>query len=81
MSEKTIERLARDICWRGFSSDERKRRKGGKRVYWVEITDTSREHYRAQARSFLWFLSKLSEKEVAALRSDPPSTVKGESDS
>jgi hypothetical protein len=52
-----IEKLAREICWMGFSPNGRTGKT--KNRYWLSITEDARQQYRASARHFAWVLEKI----------------------
>ena len=55
-----LEKLAREICWSGFSPFGRKGKT--KAEYWNSITEVARENYRADAKKFVWTLHAIPEK-------------------
>lgn len=53
------EKLAREICWAGFSTPEGRAGKT-KASYWRTITEETRQDYREQANCFIFVLSNVS---------------------
>jgi hypothetical protein len=54
-----IEKLAREICWAGFTSPGAKIGKT-KASYWKSITENSRKNYIADAHRFAFLLARVS---------------------
>lgn len=61
MKLNRIERLARDICWVGFTESYRKQLKQTKAQYWALMPDESRENYRGDARLMMSIVPRLPE--------------------
>ena len=61
-----IDKLAREICWAGFTTKEARRGKT-KVTYWKSIAEEARDGYRDDARWLFWTLKKLGHKTVADL--------------
>jgi len=79
-----IERIARDICWSGFTSKDGRTGKT-KRGYWESVADAKKEEYRRDARYFCFLLDALPlgtinlmhaqgrlQRNTGATRSDAP---------
>lgn len=58
MKLNPIERLARDICWAGFTSPAAVIGKT-RASYWRDISPDAREEYRQEARRFAWLLNRV----------------------
>lgn len=67
---KDIERLARDICWAGFSNATQKAHPDTKVSYWKRIAEDTRRDYIREAERFVWLLKRLGKKRIAALTED-----------
>jgi hypothetical protein len=61
-----LERLARDICWMGFS--RKGRREKTKASYWDSLPEFTKKNYRDHASEFIWYINKFSDARIAKLR-------------
>lgn len=66
MAMTPIEKLAREICWAGFTHPEARRGKR-KASYWKSITEGARVGYIADARQFAHLLDSLDIDTINAL--------------
>jgi len=55
-----MERLAREICWRGFARPENSGMT--KARYWKEITEGTRQKYRVEARQLVFLVERIPMK-------------------
>lgn len=53
-----IEKLAREICWLGFSHPDATRGKT-KASYWKSLPESTRQNYRGDARQFAYLLDRV----------------------
>lgn len=69
-----IEKLARDICWDGFST---KPKDTTRAAYWASLPKFTSEQYLTQAAELIWWARRLGIERIAtALRDhDAPSPV------
>lgn len=54
-----MERLAREICWAGFTTPASRREAKSANVYWGSLPEDSRQNYRQEASHFRWLLTRL----------------------
>ena len=54
-----IEKLAREICWAGFTTKEGRFGKT-KAGYWKSLPSHSRDSYYGEAKQFAWLLNRIS---------------------
>lgn len=66
-----MERLARDLCWFGFSSDYRRGK--SKVYYWKSLPEAARQNYRYEAARFAYLLNQLD----AELLNQLPTSAQG----
>lgn len=56
---KPIDKLAREICWLGFSVEYRKTSGYTKARYWKRLTEAARASYRKEAMHFVWMYDNI----------------------
>jgi hypothetical protein len=57
---KPIEKLAREICWLGFTTPASRAGKT-KASYWKRLPEETHQSYIIEAQHFTWLLSELSD--------------------
>lgn len=55
---KLMERLARDICWAGFTTMDARLGKTPT-SYWKSLPESTRQNYRAEAQQLMFLLGRL----------------------
>lgn len=63
-----LEKLARDLCWAGFSTP---RGTGTKAAYWKGVSPEAKTRYLDDARIIRWAVRKLGIKRLAAVSDTP----------
>lgn len=64
-----VEKLARDICWAGFSNPTTVG--CSKAEYWEGCAAAAKDDYRREARHLSWLLQQLGRKRVEAILAEP----------
>lgn len=67
MKVDPTERLARDICWAGFTPSYRRMMKRTKVQYWASMSPEARESYMADARMMKTTIPRLPRMRVEEL--------------
>lgn len=56
-----VEKLAREICWLGFTHPSFRIGKT-KASYWASLPEPTRERYRLDAAQFVWIVNKINKR-------------------
>lgn len=58
MKLSPIDKLARNICWIGFTTKDAKRGKTAA-SYWKSLPEETQKHYRDEANHFVWLYDNI----------------------
>lgn len=70
---KTIEKIAREMCWLGFAHADARAGKT-KASYWKSLPESTRQNYRSDAINFAYWVGKINFDLLNELTIRPPRT-------